>query len=552
MKVGQSGGRMWGMVVGVTVTLIVLIAQQRGWLDRVSAAGGDWHFRYANSIEASDEIVMIDINDYALERIHAWPWPRSLHADLINTLHDLGASAILLDLVFSEPTAARIVHPVLEADGDVDRPTEVLGEVDLSDAVRDDDLLAAAMHRAGNAYPAMYFQLARPGVDMPGLLWTAGELLRSAPETTPTALRNRVGLPPDIDARQFHTRARLVGVLAEDFTPDAAEVAERLKMPLDSVDRYLAKMKQFVVRRRVAEYLRTAPEAGFAEVRRHFLPDLAADQKSPERQELLRAYRAGRALALVGAHAPDMPAGLIDHVPHGWDATPPLDKFAKTARAAGLVTFQKDAAGGVLRRVPLLVHFAGKQIRQLGFAVACDFLEIDTERITREGNHLVMCDRLGERGWRIPLDDRGMTVLNWHVDPHRPEWPHSFTHIAVSRVMEIALNRKAIAQNEALLALRTFSAVQLRFADQPASCRDYAGWVRARAALEGNPDATVDERRLLDEQIQEVERATLEWLAFAVRSIADLEPESEEEAREFALFRGLKADLVDGRLSERI
>ncbi|MCP4593905.1 MAG: adenylate/guanylate cyclase domain-containing protein, partial [bacterium] len=114
------------------------------------------------------------------------------------------------------------------------------------------------------------------------------------------------------------------------------------------------------------------------------------------------------------------------------------------------------------------------------------------------------------------------------------------------------LNRKAIAQNEALLALRTFSAVQLRFADQPASCRDYAGWVRARAALEGNPDATVDERRLLDEQIQEVERATLEWLTFAVKSIADLEPESEEEAREFALFRGLKADLVDGRLSERI
>lgn len=50
-------------------------------------------------IVAIDEPSFADIN-------LQWPWPRSLHARLVNALRDAGASVIALDVIFSEPTTA--------------------------------------------------------------------------------------------------------------------------------------------------------------------------------------------------------------------------------------------------------------------------------------------------------------------------------------------------------------------------------------------------------------------------------------------------------------
>lgn len=50
-------------------------------------------------IVAIDEPSFADIN-------LQWPWPRSLHARLVNALRDAGARVIALDVIFSEPTTA--------------------------------------------------------------------------------------------------------------------------------------------------------------------------------------------------------------------------------------------------------------------------------------------------------------------------------------------------------------------------------------------------------------------------------------------------------------
>ncbi|MDG2292649.1 MAG: adenylate/guanylate cyclase domain-containing protein [Phycisphaerales bacterium] len=54
-------------------------------------------------VPMSDEILHVDIDDGALQRIGRWPWTRTLIAGCIDALTDAGARTIAIDLEFSEP-----------------------------------------------------------------------------------------------------------------------------------------------------------------------------------------------------------------------------------------------------------------------------------------------------------------------------------------------------------------------------------------------------------------------------------------------------------------
>jgi adenylate cyclase len=103
----------------------------------------------------SGVVTIVEVNDASLERYGRWAgWPRTLHADLINQLHALGAKTIVFDFVFDAATAedallanamrqaGNVIQPVL-AQGDAyqDRP-EVLRYEDR--ILPQPDLLAAS------------------------------------------------------------------------------------------------------------------------------------------------------------------------------------------------------------------------------------------------------------------------------------------------------------------------------------------------------------------------------------------------------------------------
>jgi len=48
-------------------------------------------------------ILLVTIDDPSLKKLGQWPWPRSVHADLINRLSAAQPAGILFDVVFSEP-----------------------------------------------------------------------------------------------------------------------------------------------------------------------------------------------------------------------------------------------------------------------------------------------------------------------------------------------------------------------------------------------------------------------------------------------------------------
>ena len=59
----------------------------------------------AHSRAASQDIVLVEIDNASIDALGRWPWPRELHAQLVNRLADAGAAAVVYDVLFTEPSA---------------------------------------------------------------------------------------------------------------------------------------------------------------------------------------------------------------------------------------------------------------------------------------------------------------------------------------------------------------------------------------------------------------------------------------------------------------
>ncbi|MHC4611321.1 MAG: CHASE2 domain-containing protein, partial [Planctomycetota bacterium] len=266
--------------VGGSVTISIVAVYLCGVLDRGVLQFLDFNFRHVNRLEASDRILLIDINDYALERVHRWPWPRRLHAELIAELDRLGARAIVMDIVFAEPMEPRLEHPALAKDYDVDRAEEVHGQVRWEDAIYDDNELAQAIRAAGNVYLAMFCRSSLPDRPVRRVRQVADELFGADPLTDPDTFRQALPFDPGDELQTLYHHYSLRRLLTDDFTLGAEELSERLHRPAEVIDAYLAQAKRLAARQVVSAVLTESPEADFREVHRRFATSRPWDRLS--------------------------------------------------------------------------------------------------------------------------------------------------------------------------------------------------------------------------------------------------------------------------------
>jgi len=73
---------------------------------RVFDAFQRWHPRTFQQAP----VRIVDIDDESLSRLGQWPWPRTLIAQLVKRLSDLGASVSVFDVVFAEPDRTSPSH----------------------------------------------------------------------------------------------------------------------------------------------------------------------------------------------------------------------------------------------------------------------------------------------------------------------------------------------------------------------------------------------------------------------------------------------------------
>src|SRR5690349_4244540 len=56
------------------------------------------------SLPLSPDIVVVDIDNQSVAALGRWPWPRSVHARLLDTLSRAQPAAVVYDVLFTEPS----------------------------------------------------------------------------------------------------------------------------------------------------------------------------------------------------------------------------------------------------------------------------------------------------------------------------------------------------------------------------------------------------------------------------------------------------------------
>ncbi|MDX5371645.1 MAG: adenylate/guanylate cyclase domain-containing protein [Pseudomonadaceae bacterium] len=103
----------------VAALVLALLPALQQWtpVQRWSNALGDWLIRQRAAQQVPDpRIVVVDVDDLSLQALAGeagkWPWPRALHAELLEHLLAQQAEAVVFDLLFSE---ADRFHPDADA-----------------------------------------------------------------------------------------------------------------------------------------------------------------------------------------------------------------------------------------------------------------------------------------------------------------------------------------------------------------------------------------------------------------------------------------------------
>ena len=93
---------MIGLISGLATFLFSLLPM----VELVELKGYDLLHFFRRQAPPPREIVVVAIDEPSFAELRLqWPWPRSLHGKLIDSLKEAGASVIALDVVFAEPSS---------------------------------------------------------------------------------------------------------------------------------------------------------------------------------------------------------------------------------------------------------------------------------------------------------------------------------------------------------------------------------------------------------------------------------------------------------------
>ncbi|MCJ0765796.1 CHASE2 domain-containing serine/threonine-protein kinase [Variovorax terrae] len=169
-------GRFWraDWFVGVLIVLaVVILHQSTDFIGTLERRFYDFAST-STSRQPSDRIAVIAIDDQSVANIGRWPWPRDIHAQLIDQLTAAKAKTIVHTVFFFEPQTDRglvFIRKMKEALGQAadaggpaggtnEQLSRVIAEAEV--ALDTDAKLAASMSKAGNVLVPSVFMLGEP------------------------------------------------------------------------------------------------------------------------------------------------------------------------------------------------------------------------------------------------------------------------------------------------------------------------------------------------------------------------------------------------------
>ena len=92
------------LLIGIIMAGFTYFIADTYWFQTIELGLYNTRFELRGTRPADPDIVILSIDDNSIEELGAWPWPRSVHAELVRKLTSWGAKAIAFDIMFSQPS----------------------------------------------------------------------------------------------------------------------------------------------------------------------------------------------------------------------------------------------------------------------------------------------------------------------------------------------------------------------------------------------------------------------------------------------------------------
>src|ERR1051325_4017385 len=142
-RLARRFGLARGLAFALLVTLVALRVADPPLIEELRVRVFDYYQVLRPREVTQHPVVIVDIDEKSLKRFGQWPWPRTLIADLVTRLTEMGALAIGFDVFFPEPDRA---SPAIAADGFRNLDDETRAK--LRALPSNDDVFADAMRRS--------------------------------------------------------------------------------------------------------------------------------------------------------------------------------------------------------------------------------------------------------------------------------------------------------------------------------------------------------------------------------------------------------------------
>lgn len=220
--------------LGLPLLIILLLLQATSVPDRLDF----WLYDSlitANPATASDDIVLVAIDELSIDRLGRWPWPRTTHARLIEKLDAAGARTIVFDILFPDPAPD---DPAMAAA--MRRHGNVILPLHLSPQARghliSEQLPAPELADAASALGHAHIELDADGLargvylrnGLGDKLWP-GLALAASGRTLPAS--EPVEVPPYINVRQHFRTFPMAGVAGSVPSYSYVEILQTPPMP---------------------------------------------------------------------------------------------------------------------------------------------------------------------------------------------------------------------------------------------------------------------------------------------------------------------------------
>ena len=223
-------GRRW---LALAALFALLALADYGWLDAtriIDQRGGDVLLALnARRRPPSDKVVIVDIDQKSLEEMNddagSWPWPRSVHGEMIEHIAAQAPQAIVFDILFNEPDVFRPEHDAAFAEAVAQHPNVWLAMTLNSDGT------GAVVSELPPAVGARQIGKPKPGTRLPIMLPLVvaqypdamrGGLINFTPDSDGTARHHQ--LQTDRAGWRFPSLAARVTEAGGSSLPDTGQI----------------------------------------------------------------------------------------------------------------------------------------------------------------------------------------------------------------------------------------------------------------------------------------------------------------------------------------